>query len=97
MTTQSYSQAPPEQISDLSKINDCFGEQGKRLSETLIRLKNIGNRLSEDGSMGYGIVAEPKISDRMPGMISSLYNDVDGFRSLNNNLEEIVSKLEKFI
>lgn len=97
MTTQSYSQKPPEQISDLSNIHDCFGEQGKRLSETLIRLTNMGNRLSEDGSMGKGNGAEPKLSDRMPGIISSLYNDIDGFRSLNNNLDEIVSKLEKFI
>lgn len=96
MTTQSYQQKVTDSKPDLFHIHDNFGEQGKRLSDIFIRLTSIGNRLSEDMEMdkANGSVPQP---ERMPGIISHLYSDIDGFRSLNNNLEAIVTKLEKFI
>lgn len=96
MTTQSYKQPTPETASELFNIHESFNDQGKRLLDVLNRLVNIGNKLSDDSGMEKICGAEPKL-ERQPGIIANLYNEIDGFRSLNNNLETVVSKLEKFI
>lgn len=82
----------------LMDIHAKFSEQGKRLHECLDRLTNIGNRLSDESQSLKGSNESTKEpSPHLPGIVSDLSNDADGFKMLVSQLEKQINKLSGII
>lgn len=93
-----YTESPSanrEKQPELTELHIKLMESGERLEKCLSRLTTIGNKLADDGVQDKALNeprAEP--SPRLPGLVSDLCRDADGFRSLINSIESQLSKIE---
>jgi hypothetical protein len=84
-----------EKQSELVEIHYKLTEQGKRLSECVHRIQNMGNKLMDESGNSPEAKPMPKEpSTRLPGLISELNSDADGFKMLLTDLERQINKLE---
>lgn len=87
-----------EKDTELMEIHYKFAEQGKRLSECVDRLTNIGNKLADESqSLQPGNEPKAEPSQRLSGIITNLHNDADGFKQVISLLERQINKLAPLI
>jgi hypothetical protein len=85
-----------ERGSDLFEIHDQMQANGKTMEEIVSRLSMISDRMEASDEIVKSIIGpdapQPK---RIPGRITDLYNDAEGWKQLNQRLGTICSKLDR--
>lgn len=89
--------AARETGTQLYEINQNLLTQRERLSKNNARLAGIANKLEDESNRDEKSEKLNPKEPRAPGIIKDLNEDIDGFRNLNNELENLLDKLSRII
>lgn len=92
-------QAAREKGSALYEVHQSLLNQRERFAKNNSRLRDIANKLQDEQNENKGSVGPtPPLPDAaFPGIVKDLVEDVEAFRNLNNELENLLDKLSRIV